>query len=82
MKTKDFDKLIITVGLELTKKQRYLLFKDLYKTYTFEDMLKFEKTMLKQIKSSSADLLDIATAIKVNKACDVILKSNKKLQYK
>lgn len=83
MKTKEFNKLLETVSVELTKKQRYLLFKDLYETQSsFNDMVKFEKVMLKQIKSSSADLLDTSTAIKVQKACDVIIKSNKKLQSK
>lgn len=83
MKTKEFNKLLETVSVELTKKQRYLLFKDLYETQSsFNDMVKFEKVMLKQIKSSSADLLDTSTAIKVQLACDVIIKSNKKLQSK
>ena len=48
-KVKDFDNLLQTVEFELTQRQRFLLFEELYTKYSFDDMAKFEKTMLKQI---------------------------------
>jgi Cys-tRNA synthase (O-phospho-L-seryl-tRNA:Cys-tRNA synthase) len=76
MKTKDFDNLLQTVEFELTQRQRFLLFEELYTKYSFDDMTKFEKTMLKQIKSS-VEMLSEETAKNVTNSCDTILKSYK-----
>jgi hypothetical protein len=76
MKAKDFDNLLQTVEFELTQRQRFLLFEELYTKYSFDDMTKFEKTMLKQIKSS-VEMLSEETAKNVKKSCDTILKAYK-----
>ena len=76
MKAKDFDRLLQTVEFELTQIQRFLLFEELYTKYSFDDMAKFEKTMLKQIKSS-VEMLSEETAKSVTKSCNTILKAYK-----
>ena len=52
------------------------LFEELYTKYSFDDMTKFEKVMLKQIKSS-VEMLSEETANNVTKSCDTILKAYK-----
>ena len=76
MKAKDFDKLLETVEFELPQRQRFLLFLHLYTTYSFDDMVKYEKTMLNRIKSS-VEALNEDVAIEVTKSCDTILKAYK-----
>lgn len=76
MKKQEFDDLLKTVEFKLTQKQRYLLFEHLYTSYSFDDMMKFEKLMLKQIKES-VEMLNDETAKEVRKSCKFILKTYK-----
>lgn len=78
MNQSNFNNLLQTVEFELTQRQRFLLFEHLYTTYSFPLMVKFEKTMLNQIKSST-EMLNNKDTEEVTKACNIILKSYKQL---
>jgi hypothetical protein len=62
MKRKDFDNLLQTVEFELTQRQRFLLFEELYTKYSFLDIL----------KTNQCALISVST-IQINKKLSVTI---------
>lgn len=76
---KQMDFIYNQVEFELTPLQRFQLFKDLYLTFSIDDMVKYEKVMLKQILAST-DCIEDKFVEGVEKACKTILKSYKRFK--
>jgi hypothetical protein len=73
---KEMDLILSQVEFEMSASQRLTLFKKIYVDNGIDDMVKYEKVIIKEILNST-DVIEDYMAEDVEKACKTILKSYK-----
>jgi hypothetical protein len=73
---KEMDLILSQVEFEMSASQRLTLFKKIYVDNGIDDMVKYEKVIIKEILNST-DVIEDYMAEDVDKACKTILKSYK-----